>query len=143
MELVLNRVIRNERYTIGHLYVAGDFYCSTLEPPVRDYEHGEKKVYGNSAIPKGKYAIKFSYSPSFRCEMPYLCSVPDFTGIMIHTGNTVKDTKGCILVGDHLNVGRIEHSRACFRMLKNRMLKALENKEDICITINEYEQTNN
>ena len=137
MELVLNRVTLNDHYTIGHLYVDGDFYCSTLEPPVRDYEHGEKKVYGNSAIPKGKYAIEFRHSPSYQCKMPYLCNVPYFTGVMIHTGNTVKDTKGCILVGDHLNVGRIEHSRAVFGMLKFLMFNALEKKEKICITINE------
>lgn len=137
MELVLNRVTLNDHYTIGHLYVDGEFYCSTLEPPVRDYEHGEKKVYGNSAIPKGKYKIKFGYSPSYRCEMPYLCNVPYFTGVMIHTGNTVKDTKGCILVGEHLNVGRVEHSRVWFLLLKKRMCKALENNEKICITINE------
>ena len=50
-------------------------------------------------IPEGTYELVFRYSPSFRCKMWYLKDVPGRSGIMIHSGNTLKDTNGCILVG--------------------------------------------
>lgn len=135
MVLRLERSFPKAEYTIGRLFVNGEFYCHTLEPPVRDYEHGEEKVMGNSAIPKGTYFITYSYSVSFKRRMPYLRRVPMFTGVMIHTGNTVKDTKGCILVGLNLRVGMVCNSRAIFRELDNEMQKALKNKDLIYITI--------
>ena len=135
MKLYLERAFPREKYTIGRLYVNDQYYCNTLEPPVRDYENGEEKVYGNSAIPKGEYEIIYRYSGSFIRYMPYLKNVPYFTGVMIHTGNTVKDTKGCILVGLNLLVGKVCHSRAMFRELDVEMYKAWKRKEKITIKI--------
>lgn len=31
MELLLKRIFRGDKYTIGHLYVDGDYYCDVLE----------------------------------------------------------------------------------------------------------------
>lgn len=135
MKLLLERAFPREKYTIGRLYVNDEYYCSTLEPPVRDYENGEEKVYGNSAIPKGEYEIMYRWSPTFRCAMPYLKNVPYFTGVMIHTGNSVKDTKGCILVGLNLLVGKVCNSKAMFRELNAAMFMAWNKKEKITIEI--------
>ena len=135
MKLLVERAFPREKYTIGRLYVNDQYYCNTLEPPVRDYENGEVKVYGNSAIPKGEYEITYRYSVSFTRYMPYLKNVPYFTGVMIHTGNTVKDTKGCILVGLNLLVGKVCNSKAMFRELNAEMYKAWKRKEKITINI--------
>lgn len=135
MKLYLERAFPREKYTIGRLYVNDQYYCNTLEPPVRDYENGEAKVYGNSAIPKGEYEIVYRLSVTFKRTMPYLKNVPFFTGVMIHTGNTVKDTKGCILVGLNLLVGKVVHSKAMFRELDADMYKAWKRKEKITINI--------
>lgn len=135
MKLLVERAFPREKYTIGRLYVNDQYYCNTLEPPVRDYENGEEKVYGNSAIPKGEYEIMYRMSVSFKRLMPYLKNVPYFTGVMIHTGNTVKDTKGCILVGLNLLVGKVCHSKAMFRELDAEMYKAWKLKEKIIIEI--------
>lgn len=137
MELLLIRKFPRQNYTIGKLYVNGGFYCHTLEPPVRDYDHGEQKVYGNSAIPKGTYKINYRQSTTYNRKMPYLCNVPYFTGVMIHTGNTVKDTKGCILVGLNLLVGKLCNSRSMFRELDIEMQAAVKRKESITIKIEE------
>ena len=135
MKLYLERAFHREKYTIGRLYVNDQYYCNTLEPPVRDYENGEVKVYGNSAIPKGEYEIVYRMSVRFKRLMPYLKNVPYFTGVMIHTGNTVNDTKGCILVGLNLLVGKVCHSKAMFRELNAEMFLAWKRKEKIIIKI--------
>ena len=84
MELVVQRIAQKQTYTIGRLYVDGEKYCDTLEDKVRDinrngvFDNGEKKVYGETAIPFGKYEIKMTFSPKFSQKSAYkfnICSV--------------------------------------------------------------------
>ena len=63
-------------------------------------------------IPKGAYWMQLTYSPKFKRKLPLIWSgsVPKNRGIRIHSGNTVKDTSGCILIGNtsdlaHLKIG--------------------------------------
>ena len=86
-------------------------FCDTLEPPRRNLLNGGKwdkrlKVKGMTAIPEGRYLMRFTYSPKFGKRMFQLMDVPLFDGIRIHSGNSVKDTQGCILVGNNTKVGR-------------------------------------
>ena len=80
-------------------------FCDTLEPRVIDldmsgkFEDDEVKVMKETAIPYGKYKITLRKSPRFKRILPYLHDVPHFEGILIHRGNTLEDTAGCILVG--------------------------------------------
>ena len=124
MELILERIAKRKTYTIGRLYIqrrvddeylAGtekEYFCDTLEPTWRDYEHGAYKVKGRSAIPEGRYAVVISYSPKFKQWLPILLGGPEFNrkwqGIRIHAGNTAADTEGCILVGKNREVGKVE-----------------------------------
>ncbi len=103
-ELRLKRTELNSQYTVGKLYYNDVYICDTLEDTYRDLSK-EQKVYGKTAIPEGEYKIRLNYSPKFKRTMPYLLDVPHFTYIMIHWGNTVKDTAGCILVGE--NKGKV------------------------------------
>ena len=108
---------RKEDYTIGKLFVGGMAFCDTLEPKWRDLSHGAEKVKGVTAIPEGRYHLTYKYSPKFQRNMPYLENVKNFEGIMIHTGNTSKDTTGCILVGMNSVVGAVLDSKATFNIL--------------------------
>lgn len=63
-------------------------------------------------IPEGSHWMQLTYSPKFRKELPLIWSsgVHWNRGIRIHRGNTVKDTDGCILIGNtadlaHLKIG--------------------------------------
>ena len=98
MKITLYRDLRYDNATIGQLYIDEMFCCHTLEPRAIDWKT-EKKVWGQTAIPSGTYKVILSPSSKYKAFMPYLVNVPQFTGVMLHPGNFVKDTKGCILVG--------------------------------------------
>jgi hypothetical protein len=49
--------------------------------------------------------------PKMMKMRPQLISVPGFWGIFIHEGNTVKDTRGCILLGENTSKGFVSHSK--------------------------------
>lgn len=53
-------------------------------------------------LPDGTYEVRITYSPKFKRDVPIVCSdkVPESRGIRIHEGNSVQNTKGCILVGN-------------------------------------------
>ena len=105
-------------------------FCDTLEPPRRNLLNGGKwdkrlKVKGMTAIPEGRYLMRFTYSPKFGKRLFQLMDVPLFDGIRIHSGNSVKDTQGCILVGNNTKVERLENSRAVLFKLE-MMLKGFQ-----------------
>lgn len=110
-------------------------FCDTLEPPRRNLLNGGKwdkrlKVKGMTAIPEGRYLMRFTYSPKFGKRLFQLMDVPLFDGIRIHSGNSVKDTQGCILVGNNTKVGRLENSRAVLFKLE-MMLKGFLGPDDL------------
>jgi len=82
MKLKLKRIALKPTYTIGKLYIDDVYFCDTLEDTVRDknkngkFDAGEYKIYGQTAIPYGKYEIKWTYSPRFKRYMPLLMNVP-------------------------------------------------------------------
>ena len=53
-------------------------------------------------IPEGSYWMQLTYSPKFKKDLPLIWSdkVSKNRGIRIHSGNTVKDTDDCILIGN-------------------------------------------
>lgn len=110
-------------------------FCDTLEPPRRNLLNRGKwdkrlKVKGMTAIPEGRYLMRFTYSPKFGKRLFQLMDVPLFDGIRIHSGNSVKDTQGCILVGNNTKVGRLENSRAVLFKLE-MMLKGFQGPDDL------------
>ena len=147
MELILTRIAKRKTYTIGRLYIretvvdeyssgtADRYFCDTLEPTWRDYEHGAYKVKDRSAIPEGRYAVVISWSPKIKQWLPILLGVPKFEGIRIHAGNTAEDTEGCILVGKNREVGKVLDSRIWLHRLKNKIVEAKARDEAVWLTI--------
>jgi len=100
MELRVVRQYYAPDCTIGRMLVDGQFECYTLEDGIRT-----NKVAGETAIPEGRYPVTITYSNAFRRELPLVEGVRNFTGIRIHSGNSKKDTLGCILVGQSWTPG--------------------------------------
>lgn len=102
------RTFKGSEYTIGKLYIDNQYFCDTLEDVVR--KDGEK-VYGKTAIPSGMYRVKKTFSPRFKKVLPEILEVPNFSGVRIHSGNTAKDTEGCILLGLNKTKGAVINSQ--------------------------------
>lgn len=153
MKLKVERKWPKATYTIGRLYVDGVFFCNTLEDTDRGLKQTDpktyiasRKVYGETAIPKGEYAIVLNVlSPKYVASswykqktggyMPRLLSVPGFDGILIHSGSSATDTLGCILVGKNTQVGRLTSSKDTFAALYKKMKKVWDKGEGISIEI--------
>ena len=132
MKLTLTRIAKRADYTIGRLTDEnGMKICDTLEPIHRDYKGGELKVPRKSAVPEGTYPVVVTKSPRFKKYLPLLVGVPGFEGIRIHSGNSAKDTEGCILVGDNLIKGRLVWSRKALE----KLMRMMEDEKEVSITI--------
>ena len=136
MKLRLERKYFKETYTIGNLYINGSFFSNTLEDKNRDvnkngkFDNGETKIYGETCIPFGTYKIILTMSPKFKRELPRLLNVPSFEGVLIHRGNTAKDSAGCILIGENKAVGKVLNStpyeERLVKIIKNAILRGEE-----------------
>ena len=132
MKLILTRHARRADYTIGRLEDEnGKKICDTLEPIWRNYDGGEMKIPRKSAIPEGSYRVVVTKSRRFQKYLPLLVGVPGFEGVRIHAGNTSRDTEGCILVGQNLQVGKVLWSRITLE----KLMKLIENEKEIYLTI--------
>jgi len=92
--------------TNGMLFINGIFECYTLED-----QYQAVKVMHETCIPEGTYDIKFRKTGGFHAKyseryknahygMLHIQDVPNFTYILIHTGNTDEHTSGCLIVGE-------------------------------------------
>ena len=125
------------------------FTCDTLEPPLGTPE--EMRTAGSrKCIPPGTYKIRMAWSQKFQEQLPRVEEIPPKQGglgglgavgglgtrshILIHAGNTVSDTAGCILVGRNLQVGRVLDSRKTLNMIL-ALIKIAIKKEQVTITI--------
>ena len=102
----------------------------------------EIKVYGQTAIPTGRYKVDMntvslrfkerSWAKPYDGKLPRLIGVPGFEGVLIHPLNTAQESSGCIGPGINSIVGRVMNSTTTFHNLMKRLLAA---KDDIYISI--------
>lgn len=129
-EVILERAWRLETYTVGKVIIDGKRFCESMEDKDRgltqdmsEEEIKRVKVYGETAIPAGVYTVKMTYSPKYKRMMPEVLNVPGYSGIRIHSGNTAKDSLGCILLGRNTKVGMVTESRKTCKEFE-RLLEA-------------------
>ena len=127
VKLTLKREIRSDKSTISRLSVEEcGRLCDILEPVDRGLrkdmslaEIKKLKVAGATAIPTGEYEVTLAVSPTFKDKyyakkyggrFPLIKDVPGFSGVLIHPGNSPKDTKACQLPGVY-DAGRPDYVR--------------------------------
>lgn len=102
--MTLQRSHSKSDVTLGMLTVEGVEHSPiyTLENPWKDNKPWV------SSIPAGDYAVARKLSRKFgNCFEVY--AVDGRTDILIHAGNTERDTSGCILVG--MKAGKLFHQK--------------------------------
>lgn len=153
MKLLLDRFFKGPKYTVGHLYIDGKYFCDTIEDVDRGLldsmslaEIQSKKIPSETAIPRGTYKVTLDVvSPKYskrdfyikvcKGKVPRLLNVKGFEGILIHAGNTEEDSAGCLLVGMNLERGKVLKSQETFRKLYKILSGAKLRGEYIQITI--------
>mgnify|MGYP004188541651 FL=1 len=106
MKLTVVRTQFGTDATNGLLFIDGLFECYTLED-----QYQAVKVMHETCIPEGTYDIQFRKTGGFHAKyseryknahygMLHVQDVPNFTYILIHTGNTDEHTSGCLIVGE-------------------------------------------
>jgi hypothetical protein len=153
MEVTVARNERTETETFGRMFVDGTYVCDTLE----DKDRGLKKIMtlgtllklkvkGQTAIPVGRYEVvtnvqspKLKDKPAYQFingMVPRITDVPAYDGVLIHIGNTEKDTEGCILVGTKSDAAVLDivNSTEAFHKLI-AILQQRKEGEQIFITV--------
>ena len=152
MILKVKRELPKDTYTPGTLYIDGERFCDTLEDKDRGLtqnmtigEIQSKKVYGETAIPKGTYKVttkvvspKFSKYPFYMevCNgrLPRLLDVPGYEGVLIHVADGWKKDKllaGCIGIGERQSYGSLLNGKETFRKLWEK----IKNQNELTIEI--------
>lgn len=142
MKLTIKRIVTRNSYTLGELYIDGQFFCSTLEDRDRGLTQNMSveqiksiKVPGETAIPKGTYRVtldvvspKFSKYPFYMetCggKLPRLIDVKGYEGVLIHVADGPKRdslVQGCIGIGNLSAEEYLMNGKKVFAELYNKM----------------------
>ena len=138
-------IAETERSTLSKLDVEGRFLGFIIEDGAN-----EIKVYGQTRIPGGRYEIvprriggfyekyeaKFGHDFSIQVK-----DVPNYTNILIHIGNYIEDTLGCLLINYAVrhdyktDTFQGSHSTGAYLQLYELIKKAFDNKQRVFIEI--------
>lgn len=138
MQLVVDRYLSNDDATLSKVFLEGNFECYGLED---EYREMSAKVMGETRIPAGTYKVtarkeggfhgRYSNDRRFKDfhrGMLWIRDVPNFKWVLIHVGNTVEDTAGCLLVGTSANENNmtVGASAAAYTKLYKKVIDAAE-----------------
>ena len=153
MELIVDRKWKKDTYTISNLTIDGKWFSNILEDTDRGLDDSmsvteikKLKKPSITAIPRGTYEVtldvvspKYSTNTFYKqvCngKVPRLLNVKGFEGILIHAGNSSKDSAGCLLVGVNKVKGQVLNSRETFKELYKLLKDKYDKGEKITIKI--------
>ena len=119
VNLLILRDTFTDESTLGELFLDGERFCDTLELPWKDNQRGV------SCIPIGEYKVRFRY-PRESATREYLHllvkDVPNRDYILFHRGNSAKDTRGCILVGQGSQHNKVNNSTLAMDLLMRELI---------------------
>lgn len=153
MKLLVERKWKKDKYTIGNLYIDGQWFSNTLEDTDRGLKDSMSlaqiktlKQSKITAIPTGTYEVtlnvvspKFSKYPFYKNinngKVPRLLNVKGFDGILLHVMDGAKGaelSEGCIGIGRNLIKGGLLQGKEYYQ----KLYKILQSSKDkITITI--------
>lgn len=151
MKLHVIKLAETPNSTLSKLLVDGLFFCFIIEDGYR-----KEKQPGETRIPDGTYPIsKRTFGRFFNRYkktvpfIPHLDNVPNFKDILIHPGNFIADTRGCLLPNAECGFDAVKqvfygkNSTAIFFALCAMMQAAWNRGETVTITLNRDEKSTN
>jgi len=117
-----------EKGTFGSMVFLDEPICNTLEPYHRD------NASNVSCIPAGQYLCKRVKSPTYGNTFE-VTGVQGRSSILIHYGNTAKNTQGCIVLGEEF--GRLKGDTAVLSSKRafQEFMSLLEGCDEFTLTI--------
>ena len=139
-EITLRRLSDNGITTLGEF----KFGRNTILSLEDDFD--DVKVHGETRIPEGRYEIRlrtegrfhesFKAKYSFHRGMLHLQDVPNYEYILIHPGNTAKDTEGCIITGNKkVNENYVSGSTFAYLFFYGYVIAAFDRGERVYLNI--------
>ena len=119
INLLILRDTFTDESTIGELFINGERFCDTLELP---YRNNQRSI---SCIPIGQYKVRLrpARQSATRDYLHLLVqNVKNRSHILFHKGNTAKDTRGCILVGQGSQHNIVQNSSLAMSLLIKEIL---------------------
>lgn len=156
MEVLVYRKWPRDEYVVGRIFIDGVLCGNTLEDCDRGLSDAmdertirNRKVYGKTAIPRGRYTIDMdTVSPKFSkkkfymdvCQgkLPRIKNVKGFEGILLHVADGPKGAdllEGCIGVGWNRVKGQLCEGKDVFTKIYRLMKEAHDRGETIYITV--------
>ena len=159
MKLLLTRIAKKDKYTIGRLYMQDKQnkqwvkLCDTIEDKDRGLDQSMSeaniahiKIKHQTAIPTGTYKIvmnivsgtfvkKQKYKDFCGGKLPRLSYVKGFSGILMHAGIDQDSSSGCIILGENKVVGKVINSWETFKRVYNLLKAASDRGEAITLTV--------
>ena len=105
--------------TLGQLFLNGERFCDTLELPWKD---NQRRI---SCIPEGEYKVRIRVArESASRDYVHLLvqEVPNRDYILFHRGNSAKDTRGCIVVGQGSQQNIVHNSVLAMDLLMKEII---------------------
>ena len=106
MKIFVDRFTSDSSTTISRIFINGQYFCFGLEGRLPT-----EKIPGKARIPPRTYKVGVHscgelhtyYSkkfPDIHKGMLHIFDVPNFECVLLYAGNRVKNTAGCLLVGE-------------------------------------------
>lgn len=131
MKVLIKRVFMSSEVTLGTLAVEeAPPICLTLERP---WLNNASNV---SCIPAGLYVCSRVNSPKFGNVFQVL-SVPARSNVLIHWGNWVSDTEGCIILGESYAILKDEAAVAQSKVAFQEFMDLTKNVSSFTLEIRE------
>lgn len=152
-ELLLLRHSTGEHSTLGMMFWTSPerrWLCYTLEDT-----HQAVKIPGETRIP-GMMRFKLrlrtwggmnedytGYFPATHRGMIEICDVPGFTDVLLHIGNTERDTEGCVLLTNTqeenvVRAGYGGYSQTAYKRVYPQVAELLEAGHEVGLTVWDY-----
>ena len=145
-EITVTKMTATSTRTISRLDIDGNPFCFILEDAIR-----ETKIPSETCIPAGRYQVirryhgrfyenyksKFGHSHVFE-----IAGIPNYSDVLIHIGNDIADTRGCLLTGRSVTFARIGNpkitladSTGAYVALYDEITRQFDSGKEVFITV--------